>query len=101
MTAQSVSVKLLNNGLLIEGDLTLSTILQARAELSNLVGRNSLQYIDLSGVRLCDSSAVAWVLELQRLGVKVVHGAPAGFLAIIRVCQLDALFPDLAQNHKA
>lgn len=99
MNAQAVNVTLQNNCLLIKGDLTFNTIMQARAALAaGLVDHQLPDCLDLSGVSVCDSTAVAWVLELQSRGLKVLCGVPAGFLAIIHVCQLDALFPELAQN---
>jgi ABC-type transporter Mla MlaB component len=99
MNAQAVNMTLQNNCLLIEGDLTFNTIMQARvAFATGLVGQDLPDCLDLSGVSVCDSTAVAWVLELQSRGLKVLCGVPAGFLAIIRVCQLDALFPNLAHD---
>ncbi|MDD2894231.1 MAG: STAS domain-containing protein [Halothiobacillaceae bacterium] len=85
--------------LVIAGDITLATINPVLARVASLTQAKPVENVDLSGLGLCDSSAVALVLALRRQqrGVNVLH-APAAFSAIVQACQLGALFPDLAQN---
>ncbi|MEW5837934.1 MAG: STAS domain-containing protein [Pseudomonadota bacterium] len=88
--------------LTIRGDLTLSSVQYALEQIQRLSSRAGstclVETLDLSHVRACDSSAVALVLELRRRGLQRVIHPPAAFLAIVHACQLDALFPHLAQN---
>jgi len=92
-------IEIRNHTLVIEGEVTLATINPVLANIASLTQLEFPQNVDLSRVGLCDSSAVALVLELQRRGAKRVQHAPLAFVAIVHACQLDALFPDLAQNH--
>ncbi|HES76271.1 MAG TPA: STAS domain-containing protein [bacterium] len=85
--------------LVIEGEITLATISPVLAAIMSLIQDEPPKDVDLSHLRLCDSSAVALVLELQRHGGGHVLHAPPAFSAVVRACQLDALFPYLAQNH--
>jgi len=92
-------VELQNHTLVIEGEVTLTTVTPLLAKIDSLTQLDLPQCVDLSRLGLCDSSAVVLVLELQRRGASRVQHAPLAFIAIVRACQLDALFPDLAQNH--
>lgn len=83
---------------MIEGEVTLATINPVLAKIVAMIQLEMPRSVDLARLGLCDSSAVALVLELQRRGVDKVLHAPAAFSAIVHACQLDALFPDLAQN---
>ena len=85
--------------LVIEGEVTLATVNPVLAKIASLTQHEFPESVDLSRLGLCDSSAVALILELQRRGVTRVQHAPLAFAAIVHACQLDALFPDLAQNH--
>lgn len=85
--------------LVIAGEITLATINPVLAKVANLTQAKPPENVDLSGLGLCDSSAVALVLELRRYRMVHVLHAPAAFSAIVQACQLGALFPDLAQNH--
>ncbi len=87
-----------DHALVIAGDITLATINPVLARVTSLTQAKPAENVDLSGLGLCDSSAVALVLELRRCGVVNVLHAPAAFSAIVQACQLGALFPDLAQN---
>jgi len=87
-----------DHALVIEGEITLATINPVLSMIASLTQARLPENVDLSGLGLCDSSAVALVLELQRRGVSRVQHAPLAFVAIVHACQLDALFPDLAQN---
>ncbi len=82
----------------IEGDVTLDTVSAILARVEELSRDVPLKCLDLSSLGLCDSSAVALVIELQRRGITRVLNAPKPFLAIAHACQLDAIFPDFAQN---
>ena len=84
--------------LVLEGDLTLATMSQGLLHINALIQNEVPKNIDLSRLNVCDSSTVALVLDLQRRGVLHVLHAPVAFAAIVRACQLDALFPDLAQT---
>ncbi len=88
-------------GLSIEGSMTLQSMPQVLAQIKTLSGETAPEALDLSRVSVCDSSAVALVLELQRHGLQRVLHAPATFVAIADACQLGALFPHLAQNQDA
>jgi len=92
-------IEIQNHTLVIEGEVTLATIKPVLSKIASLNQLEFPQNVDLSRLGRCDSSAVALVLELQRRGVSRVQHAPSAFVAIVRACQLDALFPDLAQNH--
>ena len=84
--------------LMLEGDFTLATMSQGLSQINALIQNEVPKHIDLSRLNLCDSSTVALVMDLRRRGVLHVLHAPLAFAAIVRACQLDALFPDLAQN---
>jgi ABC-type transporter Mla MlaB component len=92
-------IEIQNHTLVIDGEVTLATIDPVLAKIASMTQLEFPQNVDLSRLGLCDSSAVALVLELQRRGASRVQHAPSAFIAIVQACQLGALFPDLAQNH--
>ncbi len=93
------NIEILNQTLVIEGEVTLATINPVLAKIKSMTQSKFPQNVDLSRLGSCDSSAVALALELQRRGARLIHHVPLAFVAIVHACQLDALFPELAQNH--
>lgn len=81
------------NGLTLAGDLRLAGIVPALEALRRELARGPVQWLDLAGVEDCDSSAVALMLEMRRLGVAAIRHMPANMQAIVRACQLEALLP--------
>ena len=88
--------------LTISGSITLRSVQHVLWQIQRLSKQADTaclaDTLDLRHVHGCDSSAVALVFELRRRGLKHVICPPSAFLAIAHACQLDALFPHLAQN---
>ena len=84
--------------LIIEGAITLATIHPVLSRIVGLIKLEPAESVDLSGIDVCDSTALALLLELRRRGLGMVSHMPEPLVAIVHACQLDALFYDLAQN---
>lgn len=75
----------------LEGELRLQGITKTLDLLRSELARGAVTTIDLAGVTACDSSAVALMLEMRRLGVGRIRHAPEDMDAIVRACQLEEL----------
>ncbi|MEF3193115.1 MAG: STAS domain-containing protein [Halothiobacillaceae bacterium] len=75
----------------LEGELRIGAIMQALELLRRELAHGSVAVLDLAGVTACDSSAVALMLEMRRLGVAQIKHIPSDMEAIVRACQLEAL----------
>ncbi|MEW6692970.1 MAG: STAS domain-containing protein [Pseudomonadota bacterium] len=77
----------------VEGELRIGGIVQALELLRRELAHGPAAMLDLAGVTACDSSAVALMLEMRRLGVAGIRHAPSDMDAIVRACQLEELLP--------
>lgn len=75
----------------LEGELRLPGIVQSLEQLRGELGKGVVTTLDLAGVTACDSSAVALMLEMRRLGVSRILHVPEDMEAIVRACQLEEL----------
>jgi ABC-type transporter Mla MlaB component len=75
----------------VEGELRIGVIVQALEALRRELAHGPVAELDLAGVTACDSSAVALMLEMRRLGVAAIRHAPSDMDAIVRACQLEEL----------
>jgi len=89
------TIQPLADGLRIEGQLRIDGIVAALRDLqARFAAGNPPSFVDLGGVSDNDSSAVALMLELRRMGLREIRNMPRGMQDIVRACQLEGLLQD-------
>ncbi|MBS0290129.1 MAG: STAS domain-containing protein [Proteobacteria bacterium] len=95
---KKTTVELINNEMVISGDLTQGTIMSLLERALGLLPSESTLNINLQAVERCDSASVAFLTTLMRESrlrrtVIQFYNLPKQMLQISRVCGLENVLP--------